>query len=79
MGVQFKVVVRNPLEGAAHFEKRLEDSLNEFFEDIESENDVWDFVRILGTGTDTEPGSETYVAHKYLNSKKEKNIGFKIK
>lgn len=76
MGVQFKVIVRDPQESIKNFEERLENGLNEFYKDIESENDTWDFVRILGTGTDNEPGSETYVAHKFLNSKGEKKIGF---
>lgn len=75
MGVQFKVVIKSALESNSQFEKRLEDSLNNFFQDI-GEKDNWDYTRLLGTGTDTQEGSETYILHKEVKDKGEKKIGF---
>lgn len=75
MGVQFKVVIKSALESNPQFEKRLEDSLNNFFQDV-GEKDNWDYTRLLGTGTDTQEGSETYILYKEVKDKGEKKIGF---
>lgn len=74
MSVQFKVIVRDPQESIKNFEERLENVLNEFYKDID-EKDEWDYVRLLGTGTEDEPGSETFILHKTIK-KSDKKVGF---
>lgn len=74
MSVKFKVVIKSAMESNPQFEKRLEDSLNNFFQDI-GEKDNWDYTRLLGTGTDTQEGSETYILYKEVKDK-EKRVGF---
>ena len=74
MSVKFKVIRKLVAETNSEFEKRLEDSLNNFFQDI-GEKDNWDYTRLLGTGTDTQEGSETYILYKEVKDK-EKRVGF---
>lgn len=74
MPVQFKVLIRDFNESPWSFEKRLEKSLNEFYKDVD-EKDEWDYVRMLGTGTEDEPGSETFILHKTIK-KLDKKVGF---
>lgn len=74
MGVQFKVLIKDPTESTKAFEMRLEETLNNFYSDI-NEDEEWDYVRMLGTGTDDEPGSETFILHKTIK-KSNKKVGF---
>lgn len=74
MALKFKVLIKNPLESFQQFETRLEETLNSFFSDI-NEDDEWDYTRVLGTGTDNEPGSETFILYKNIK-KSNKKIGF---
>lgn len=74
MGVQFKVLIKDHTESTKAFETRLEETLNNFYSDI-NEDDEWDYVRMLGTGTDDEPGSETFILHKTIK-KSNKKVGF---
>ena len=75
MGIQFKVVARDPQESSKDYEKRLEDSFNTFFADVDDEKDLWNYTCFLGTGTDTEPGMETFIGYKHIKQNK-KGIGF---
>lgn len=75
MGIQFKVVVKNPFESISDYEKRLEDSFNKFFADVDNEKDSWNYTYFSGTGTKTEHGMETFIGYKHIKQTK-KDIGF---
>ena len=74
MGIQFKVVARDRDESSKDYEKRLENSFNEFFSDVDDEKDSWNYTYFLGTGTETEHGMETFIGYKHIKTKK--GIGF---
>lgn len=73
--IKFKVIARYSDESERDYEKRLEKSFNSFFSGIDTEKGKWNFSLFTGTGTDTEPGTETFIAWKEITDKKQK-VGF---